>query len=430
MAPVAELVDAADSKSAIYGCGSSSLPGGTTLLIFMKKSPVNNEIKTAVIILGAGLVGALLANFLKKGNIPFILIDPLNPKKMIDAVMDGRTTAVSLGSSRIFKRCGLWDDKISAYAQPIDSIRVVEKDAISVLDFDANDVNDGPMGYIVQNRFIREALLKNLENDERCFFNTSITSITKSPSSVSVCISNGLRINGTLLISAEGRNSPSRDLIGPKKKSKDYAQKALVVHLQHEQHHQNRAWEVFTPDGPFAMLPLKDENHRQSGIVFAKHATFDWDIVTDMDLAKSIQEFFPYYGHLKVISKRWFFPLSVFEVDTIIGDRQILVGDAAHAMHPLAGQGVNLGWRDVDLLALQICKLYKLGIDIGHDAYLKQYEDARKRDTKHLVKATDLMNNLFQHPSKTLFYVRNLGLSMVNQITPLKRFFMKKAMGI
>lgn len=404
-------------------------PRGHHTLIVMKKSPSLNEINTSVVILGAGLVGALLANFLKKENIPFILIDPLNPKKMIDAVMDGRTTAISLGSANIFKRCNLWE-KINNNAQPIDSIRVVEKNSISVLDFDAKDVDEGTMGYIVQNRFIREALLGDLQDDKRCFFNASVTSITKNSSSVNVVISNGFTIKGTLLVSAEGRNSPSRELIAPKKKSKDYAQKALVVHLAHEESHQNRAWEVFTPDGPFAMLPLKDIANKQSGIVFSKHATFNWDEITDANLEKNIQEFFPYYGSLKVISKRWFFPLTVMEVDTIIGQRQVLIGDAAHVMHPLAGQGVNLGWRDVDVLVQQICKLYNLGIDIGHQTHLKEYEKIRKKDTKHLVMATDLMNDLFQHPSQTLYYMRNFGLSLVNQIKPLKRFFMKKAMGL
>jgi 2-octaprenyl-6-methoxyphenol hydroxylase len=405
-------------------------PRGHHTLIFMKNPSSSNELHTSVIILGAGLVGAFLANFLKKSSIPFILIDPLNPEKMVEAVIDGRTTAISFGSSCIFKRCGLWEGKINNNAQPIDSIRVVEKDSISVLDFNAKDVGDNPIGYIVQNRFIREALLENLANDKNCFFNTSVTSVTKEESSVSVLASNGITIKGPLLVSAEGRNSPSRDLIGPKKKTKDYAQKALVVHLEHEEAHQSRAWEVFTPDGPFAMLPLKDGANKQSGIVYAKPITFNWDGLTDAELARSIQEFFPYYGHLKVVSKRWFFPLSVFEVDTITGHRQVLVGDAAHVMHPLAGQGVNLGWRDIDILAQQICKLYKLGIDIGHETYLKEYEAARKRDTKHLVTATDLLNSLFQHPSKTLYYVRNFGLSIVNNLPPLKRFFMKKAMGL
>lgn len=395
----------------------------------MNKIYPKNECRTPVIILGGGLVGALAANSLKKANVPYALIEPQDPQQIIDAVVDGRTTAISYGSYLIFKECGLWSGDLEENAEPIKSIHVLEKNCVSVLDFCASDIGDYPMGYIVENQYIRKSLLANLINDSNCFFNTSVSDLSKNERGVFAKLSSGMTIKGSLLISAEGRNSPSRDLIGPKKTMKDYAQKALVVHLEHEKPHQNRAWEIFSNDGPFAILPLKGPEKKKSGIVFAKHITFDWEKLSDDALVEEIQEFFPYYGKLKVCSKRWFFPLSVFEIDRLVGERQVLIGDAAHAMHPLAGQGVNLGWRDVKILTDMIRKLYRLGLDIGQDAYLKEYEKKRMRDIKQLVRATDLMNGLFQHPSKLLFYARNFGLTAVNQIEPLKKFFMKKAMG-
>ena len=429
---MAELVDAADSKSAIRkDVGVRVSPRAPHLRCdFMKKDAKQNFLETSVVVLGCGLVGALAANFFKKLNIPFVLIDPQSPQKMIDAVVDGRTTAISYGSYLIFKECGLWSGELEEHAEPIESIHVLEKNCISVLDFDASELGDHPMGYIVENQYIRKSLLSNLQNDDHCFFNTAIEDLSKNDQGVFAKLSNGMEIKANLLVSAEGRNSPSRNLIGPKKTMKDYAQKALVVHLEHEKSHQNRAWEVFSSDGPFAILPLKDEQKKKSGIVFAKHITFDWDKLSDDDLVKEIQTFFPYYGALKVCSKRWFFPLSVFELDRLVGQRQVLIGDAAHAMHPLAGQGVNLGWRDVKVLVDMLQKLHKLGLDIGQDTYLKDYEAKRMRDIKQLVKATDLLNGLFQHPSKLLSYARNFGLTAVNQMGPLKKFFMKKAMGL
>lgn len=390
----------------------------------------HNPQEISVFIAGGGLVGGVIAAYLKNNRIPFALSDPLSPETMLDAVADGRTTAISFGSQRIFKEAGLWTKTLDDASSPIQSIRVLEEDSINVLNFDGDDIGPEPMGYIVENKYIRESILSNLQDCKTAYYQTTIQSIEKGRGFVFVTLSNGMVFKTKLFISAEGRKSPTRDLIAPKMKTRDYAQTALVVHLEHEKQHHNRAWEIFTKDGPFAMLPLRHPDQKKSGIVYAKSTNFDWNSQTDLMLEEEMERIFPYYGKLKIVSKRWHFPLSVFELNTLMGDRQVLVGDAAHGMHPLAGQGVNLGWRDAQEISSLIIKHFKLGLDVGSHTLLETYERQRKKDIKMLLTSTDFMNEIFQHKSTSAYYLRNVGLSVVNQINPLKRYFMKKAMGI
>ncbi|CAO5678017.1 MAG: Ubiquinone hydroxylase UbiL [Holosporales bacterium] len=389
----------------------------------------NSAAQTSVVILGGGLVGGLLAIFLKQNNIPFVLVESDSIQNLLDSVQDGRTTAVSLKSQHIFKSLNLWKNDLLKNACPINTIQVFEKGSFCNLQFDHDSVSQEPMGFIVENFYLRQAILDELKDHPHCYFKTTAKDIQKKQAHVHVELSNGMVLNSKLLVSAEGRKSPSRDLLAPQIKSRDYAQKALVVHLEHQMAHNFRAFEVFTPDGPFAILPLLDETLKKSGIVFAKPANFNWDKETNLMIEEEIESIFPFYGKVKIISKRWEFPLSVFTVDRLIGDRQVLIGDAAHGMHPLAGQGVNLGWRDVEALGVLIKEQYKLGIDIGSSSFLKTYQKKRTIDIQSLLKTTDFINQIFENNSKTLYYVRNLGLSLVNQIKPLKSFLIKKAMG-
>lgn len=387
-------------------------------------------IQTEVLIVGGGLVGGLLAALLKTYKIPFVLVDPDAPEKMINAVRDGRTTAVSYGSKKIFEKADIWMPYLAENAQPIHQIRTLEKGSVWSVDFDHEDISPNPMGYIAENMYFRMSILNAIKDEACCYYNTTIQNIIKNDTYVTAHLSNDTHVRAKLLVSAEGRKSPTRALIGAQMKSRDYAQNALVLHLEHEKEHHHQAWEIFTAEGPFAILPLKHAAQKKSGIVWCRPSTTDWSNFTDHDLEKQIQEIFPYYGDIQIVSKRWTFPLSTFHLDKIIGHRQVLVGDAAHAMHPIAGQGVNLGWRDVDILADKIKYYYALGFDVGSDTLCMQYQDARMGDIKTLVTATDVLNQLFSNDSKILYGLRNAGFAVVNQLRPLKRFFMRKAMGI
>jgi len=387
-------------------------------------------IKTEVLIIGGGLVGGLLAAQLKNKTIPFVLIDPTSPEDMIDAVKDGRTTAVSLGSKLIFEKANLWNAYLKDHAEPINNIRVLEKGSVWSVDFDHKELSSDPMGYIAENMYFRMSILDRLKDDAHCLYETSLAGIKKNDGYVEATLSNDQVVHAKLLVSAEGRRSPTRDLIAPQIKSRDYAQKALVVHLEHEEPHHNLAWEIFTSKGPFAILPLKHDAGKKSGIVWCKPSTYDWNKQTDAELQAEIEETFPYYGKVKIVSKRWSFPLSTFELNKISGQRQVLIGDAAHSMHPIAGQGVNLGWRDADVLATKIIKNYEMGLDVGSNTLCNAYERERMGDIKSFVKATDLMTQLFSNDSKILYGIRNAGFALVNRVPPLKRFFMKQAMGL
>lgn len=424
---MAELVDAVDSKSTILSMWEFESPRGHHRKVVMSSDKI---IKTEVLIIGGGLVGGLLGAQLQRQKIPFVLIDPTSPENMIDAVKDGRTTAVSLGSKRIFEKAGIWNTYLKDHAEPINNIRVLEKGSVWSVDFDHKELSSEPMGYIAENMYFRKSILDSLTSNPDCFYETSLADIKKHDGYVEAKLSNGNIVHAKLLVSAEGRRSPTRDLIAPQIKSRDYAQNALVVHLEHEEQHYNHAWEIFTSKGPFAILPLKHADGKKSGIVWCKPSNHDWENQTDEQLQAEIEETFPYYGKVKIVSKRWSFPLSTFELNTISGHRQVLIGDAAHAMHPIAGQGVNLGWRDADVLATKIIKNYETGLDVGSDKLCAEYERERMRDINPLVKATDLMTQLFLNDSKILYGVRNAGFALVNRIPPLKRFFMKQAMGL
>ncbi len=424
---MAELVDAVDSKSTIPGMWEFESPRGHHRKVVMSSSKI---IKTEVLIVGGGLVGGLLGARLQQQKVPFVLIDPTSPQIMIDAVKDGRTTAISLGSKRIFEKTGIWDVYLKDHAEPINNIRVLEKGSVWSVDFDHKELSSDPMGYIAENMYFRMSILDRLKNDPHCFYQTTLLDIKKNDSHITAVLSNGTTVHAKLLVSAEGRKSPTRDLIAPQIKTRDYAQNALVVHLEHEEPHHHHAWEIFTSKGPFAILPLKHDEEKKSGIVWCKPMNHNWETQTNEGLQEEIEEIFPYYGKVKIVSKRWHFPLSTFELNTIRGHRQVLIGDAAHAMHPIAGQGVNLGWRDADVLATKIIDNYKVGLDVGSEILCKAYERERMRDIKPLVKATDLITQLFSNDSKTLYAIRNAGFAVVNRVPPLKRFFMKQAMGL
>lgn len=424
---MAELVDAVDSKSTILGMWEFESPRGHHRKVVMSADKI---IKIEVLIVGGGLVGGFLGAQLQHKKIPFVLVDPGSPENMIDAVKDGRTTAVSLGSKRLFEKANIWNPCLKEYAEPINNIRVLEKGSVWSVDFDHKELSSDPMGYIAENMYFRKSILDCLKDNSHCFYETSLTGIKKHDGYVEAILSNGKVVHAKLLVSAEGRKSPTRDLIAPQIKSRNYAQKALVVHLEHEEPHNNHAWEIFTVEGPFAILPLRHLEGKKSGIVWCKPSNHQWETQTDDELQSEIEKTFPYYGKVKIVSKRWSFPLSTFELNKISGHRQVLIGDAAHAMHPIAGQGVNLGWRDADVLATKIMTNYENGLDVGSDMLCKAYERERMRDIKPLVKATDFMTQLFSDDSKILYGIRNAGFAFVNRVPPLKRFFMKQAMGL
>jgi 2-octaprenyl-6-methoxyphenol hydroxylase len=384
-----------------------------------------------VIIVGAGLVGAALAIRLSQLGIKVKLLERsafTNPTAN-KGINDGRTIAVTLGSKRFLEKCGLWQ-VLEPTAQRINYIRAFEQGSAWTLDYDYQELGNEPIGYIIEFDRLTEALYGGVQSAEMVEVVANCTLQKLTPGEVTTK-DHGI-IKAPLVIGADGRNSWVRGQVNIKSRTKEYGHKALVAHFVHEKPHNATAWEIFQPSGPFAMLPMNNttDDQHQSGIVWCGPKDIAWETIPDAELEQKLIEIFPFYGKVKLNSKRWIFPLSAFTVDRVTATRTVLVGDAAHALHPIAGQGVNLGWRDVADLAELLAEAKDLGQDYGAEYLLTKYRKKRRFDQQGLYFFTDGLTRLYGLDNSLVSFVRQTGLAVVNKISPLKKFFMKKAMGI
>lgn len=386
-----------------------------------------------VIIMGGGLVGGVLATALAQQGLSCCVIDKIPLAAQFDPALDGRTTAINYGAALFFKGLGLWD-AIDRMSTPIKSIRAFEHQSPWAVNYNAADIGSEPLGYIVVNHHIRKAIHQGLVHP---LIHTHIAGdeipLIERGEHIACVRYKDCAFHAKLLVGAEGRNSFSRAQTPIQTTTWDYGQTALVVHMAHSQPHENRAWEVFTPTGTFAALPLQAcsvTGAHQSGTVWALPKDSPILNLNDDALAHAIEEVFPYLGTIRITSKRWTFPLTALKVNRLIHTRYALVGDAAHGIHPIAGQGVNLGWQDAHVLADILSKAHKLGLDIGAISTLREYEKKRLPSHKAMLVATDGIQRLFANNSRILHFMRNAGFAAVNTIAPLKKILMRKAMGL
>lgn len=389
-----------------------------------------------VIIIGGGLAGGMLAIGLAQQNFKVAVIDKEPPDELLKPDYDGRTTAVAYGSKLIFDDLGIWD-KVMHAAEPIFTIHVFEKDSPWAIHYDHKDLGSEPMGYIVENRLLRQNVFyraQELKQTLTWLAPAEVSHTERQSHEVTVHLADKRVLKSSLLIAAEGRTSRTRDEAGIQSKRWSYEQMALIAHVSHEKPHQGGAWEIFQPIGPFAILPLRKSStaNNRSGIVWTgspeEIKRLLW--LDDTAISKELYEIFPYYGTIEVAGKRWSYPLSASIAKATTDHRLAIVGDAAHTVHPVAGQGVNLGWRDAKTLVEVLTRARNLGLDIGSASILADYERRRRFDTTSIVAMTDGMVRLFSNQSSILSFLRNAGLGMVNQIPPLKRRLMRHAMGI
>ncbi|MCX7338028.1 MAG: FAD-dependent monooxygenase [Alphaproteobacteria bacterium] len=405
-------------------------------------------IKADVTIIGGGLAGGVLALALCQKGVRTVVIDRDPPMTQIDPNLDGRTTSVGYGSQQIFEKIGIWD-AMAPYAEPIWDIRVFEGGSPWTVDYNHADIGPNPMGYIVENSAIRLAIQEKVNQEissqgrsnQENAGDSCLTWIAPAPIKSAKRLSGhvivetgcGQIIESALLVGADGRSSATRAESSITAKTWDYKQTALVIHITHEKPHDGTAWEVFLPEGPLAVLPMNPcpkTGNARSGIVWAKTKGYDWYKDSDDQLSADLQKQFPFYGDIKISSRRWTYPLSALTVDSIVDHRLALVGDSAHGVHPIAGQGVNLGWRDADTLADIVSNAKSIGLDLGSATILAHYKQARKQDHRLGLWSTDGINRLFSNNSRVLHFVRNAGFAAVNNCPPLKKYFMRKAMGI
>ena len=396
------------------------------------------HIHTTVLIIGGGLSGLTLAATLGEAGIDVVCIDRDPPVNQLLQKYDGRTTAISYASHQVLQTAGAWE-KMLPDCEPILDIRVADGNSPLYLHFASEEDGAGqPFGWIIENRLMRHVLFENvkrLKKNVRHIAPAEIKKFVRDKASVSVVLKDGTTITAPLMVGADGRQSATREWLGVDVKKLDYKQTAIVCNAVHELDHENAAVEHFRPAGPFAVLPMtrSDKNEYRSSIVWTEHGGDAGKILklSPEHFDARLQSLFGrHLGKVHHVSKPMAYPLSLMHADTYIGERVALIAEAAHAVHPIAGQGLNLSMRDIAVLTERIVDHLKLGLDIGSSMLLKSYEGARRKDTLLMAGVTDILNRLFSNNLQTIRLTRYLGLGMVEKFPLLKRYFARQAMGL
>ncbi len=391
---------------------------------------------TEVLIAGGGPAGLTLAACLGHAGIDVICVDLADPAAQTAEAFDGRTTAIALGSKRIFDGIGLWDS-IAPDACRIAEIRTADKESPFFLHFDAGDVGEDAFGWIVENRTLRRRLFDRLQqlDSVRHLAPARITALARRDGRIVATLEDGREITADLLCGADGRRSMVREWAGIGSTGWRYWQHAMVCVVTHEEPHHNIAIEHFRPGGPFAILPMLDDEQGRyrSSLVWTENSRSAPDyhkLPQDEFDAELNKRFGDRLGRVSQIGRRWIYPLGLMHADRYTAERVALIGDAAHVIHPIAGQGLNMGFRDVAALSELVVDQRRLGGDPGAAALLRRFERQRMRDNLVLSAVTDGLNRLFSNDLAVVHGIRSLGLGAVERIPPLKRFFMGRAMGI
>ncbi len=392
------------------------------------------SVQGSIVIGGGAFAGLALALALRQGlgaDIPVIVADPalaVRPSR------DPRATAIVAACRRLFEAIGAWD-AVSGEAQPILDMVITDsslEDATRpvFLTF-AGDVEPGePFAHMVENRRLIDALVVRAEAEGIDLRPTTVVSYEASAGGIDVALGDGSVVAASLLVAADGARSKLRERAGILTNGWDYDQSGIVVTVGHERDHEGRAEEHFLPAGPFAILPLTG---KRSSLVWTERRAEAARIVglSEEDFhAELEQRFGLHLGEVKALDKPRAFPLSYFVARSFIAERLALIGDAAHVIHPIAGQGLNMGLKDVAALAEVIVDAARLGMDIGQADVLERYQRWRRFDTMAMGLATNSLNFLFSNKSTLLRTVRDIGLGLVDRAPPLKNLFIRQAAGL
>ncbi len=388
-----------------------------------------------VVIVGGGHAGCSMAALLATNGVTAICIDQDDPAKTLNQSFDGRTTAISFGSQRVIAAAGAWDS-LAREACPIKDIKILESGSPVLLEFLVKDVEGPAFGWIVENRKLRQSLYKCLSSlkNARHIAPARVSGFDRDVEGITVHLEDGRTARGQLVIGADGKKSFTREWMGIGTRGWNYNQRALVCIVNHEHPHNSIAIEDFRSEGPFAVLPMMDDaqgNHRSS-IVWTEHgpeknSALHWDEKT-FNIA--LNERFPApYGKVSLSGNRFSYPLGLTHAYEYISNRMALVADAAHAIHPIAGQGLNIGLRDIAALAELLIDAKRSGKDLGSDTLLKTYQNRRRTDNMLMAAATDSLNKLFSNDLAPVRILRKFGLRTVQKFPVARKFFMRQAMG-
>ena len=391
--------------------------------------------KRDLLILGGGLVGMTLALASAKRGLTSHVVDRADPAELTAEGFDGRASAISTASWHLFRNIGL-ADALEPYACPISRIAVSDQLKPGRIDF-APEPHEGSLGRMFANRALRVALYEAAANVKDIAFHpkADVVNRERGEHGVSARLADGRELNASLLVGAEGRRSPTREEAGLAIAKWDYRHRAIIAGLTHEKSHENVAWEIFYPAGPFALLPMLDDAdgaHRSALVwtVAEKDAAGTLKLSDRAFLAEVEKRMGDLFGRITAVGPRSSFPLGFHHTAKITGHRLALVGDAAHGIHPIAGQGLNLGLRDVGALVEVLADGARLGLEPGDAQLLACYERWRGLDSFMVALATDGLTRLFGVPGKTASAVRRFGMGGVQRAAPLKHWFMDEARGV
>jgi 2-octaprenyl-6-methoxyphenol hydroxylase len=388
--------------------------------------------KTDVLIAGGGFAGLTLAIALRQALGPSFAVTVADPALGVSHANDERASAIVAAARRLFETIGVWD-AVAGQAQPILDMVVTDSrlaDAMRpvFLTF-AGDVEPGePFAHMIENRFLVDALATKAAAEGVTLISRAVNGTSEGLRALGVTVDIG--ITARLLVAADGARSTIRTMAGIATHGWDYPQAAIVTTVAHERDHGGRAEEHFLPAGPFAILPLKGN---RSSIVWTEDKREAERIVALPDEefnAELEQRFKLHLGDIKAVGGRRVHPLGFFVARSFIAERIALVGDAAHVIHPIAGQGLNMGLKDVAALAEVIVDAARLGLDPGSEAVLERYQRWRRFDTMAMGIATDGLNRLFSNRSDVLRFARDIGLGLVDRVPNLKRLFIREAAGL
>jgi 2-octaprenyl-6-methoxyphenol hydroxylase len=408
---------------------------------------MNNAITTEVCVMGAGPVGGTLACRLAAAGVSTVVVDRAALPPMENPAFDGRAYAIASGSRDLLVDAGLWD-RLPVPPSPILDIRVSDgrlgrRASRLHLHFDHREVgaDAGPFGWMVEARSLRMALnaffpaLPALR-----VFAPATATVARHADGATVHIAGGPELRCRLVIAAEGRDSPLREAAGIPVTRLPYPQTGMVCAISHEKPHHNVALEHFLPSGPFAALPMGPSADAEQGgapnvsaIVWTEQTPIAAQVLRldDTRLAEEIaRRLGDHLGAVRVVGRRWRYPLSAMLAHRYVDTRLALAGDAAHGIHPIAGQGLNLGFRDAIALADLVIEAVRRGDDPGDAALLARYQAMRRPDNMLMLAMTDGLDRLFSNNFPGLRLVRDVGIAAVDRVPPLKRLFMRRAMGL
>jgi 2-octaprenyl-6-methoxyphenol hydroxylase len=385
-----------------------------------------------LVIAGGGLNGMLLGVACAGAGLACAVVDRDDPAVMLDRGFDGRSSAIAYGSQQVFAALGLWP-ALADNAEPIREIRVADADAPLFLHYDHRELGtEAPLGWIVENRLLRRVLVERARSlpSLTLLAPLQVDTVETARSASAVVLANGTRIDANLVVAADGARSPLRRTAGIRTTEWRYRQTAIVTTVRHERPHRGIAVEHFLPAGPFAILPMTGN---RSSIVWTEReelATRLMALSESAFAAELAARFGDFLGFVEPVAPRWAYPVGLMLAERYIDERLALVGEAAHVIHPIAGQGLNLGIRDVASLAELVIDARRLGLDIGEPAILQRYQQWRRLDAVLLAAVTDGLNRLFSNELPPLRLLRDLGLAAVDRVPLVKRFLMRDAMGI